>query len=166
MVRVQASWSPSDQSARLRNDQVREPNIQEVHLPNTEQPRLYRRGGPQGGELPRRARCDHRPRDVGPRPYDYAGKRAQASRADERRDAGVAEEPAVRTGRRGLIQAKETFAARTPAAAERTSVSGLNIRSAIRLDLPLPPERRQAALAVALRLYRSDGSPRDRPERA
>ena len=59
---------------------ARQPDRQEVPLPDAEQPRLYRRGGPQGRELPRRARRDHRPRDVGPRPRHPAGEPPQARR--------------------------------------------------------------------------------------
>ena len=57
---------------------ARQPDRQEVHLPDAEQPRLYRRGGPQGRELPRRARRDHRPRDMGPRPR-HPDRKAPAS---------------------------------------------------------------------------------------
>ena len=60
---------------------TRQPDRQEVPLPDAEQPRLYRRGSPQVRELPRRARRDHRPRDVGPRSLDPAGEPAQASDA-------------------------------------------------------------------------------------
>ena len=82
---------------------ARQPDRQEVPLPDAEQPRLHRRGGPQGRELPRRARRDHRPRDVGPRPRHPAGEPPQAGDADPRRDAGAAEGAAVRSGRRGFL---------------------------------------------------------------
>ena len=71
---------------------ARQPDRQEVPLPDAQQPRLYRRGGPQGRELPRRARRHHRPRDVGPRPRHPAGKPAQARRATR------AETPALLKG--------------------------------------------------------------------
>ena len=70
---------------------ARQPDRQEIHLPDAQQPRLYRRGGAQGRELPRRARRDHRPRDVGPRPRHPDGEPAQARRAHPRRHACAAE---------------------------------------------------------------------------
>jgi site-specific DNA recombinase len=71
--------------AQRHPDAQGQPDRQEVPLPDAEQPRLYRRGGPQGRELSRRARRHHRPRDVGPRPRHPAGEPAQARRPHPRR---------------------------------------------------------------------------------
>jgi DNA invertase Pin-like site-specific DNA recombinase len=67
------------------------------------QPRLHRRGGPQGRQLSRRARRHHRPRDMGPRPRHPAGEPAQARRAHPRRHARAAEGAAVRARWRRVL---------------------------------------------------------------
>jgi site-specific DNA recombinase len=82
---------------------ARQPDRQEVPLPDAEQPRLHRRGGPQGRELSRRARRHHRPRDVGPRPRHPAGEPPQARRPHPRRDARAAEGAAVRSRWRRVL---------------------------------------------------------------
>jgi site-specific DNA recombinase len=57
----------------------------------------------KGESYPGRARRNHRPRDVGPRPRHPAGEPAQARRPNPRRYARATEGAAVRSGRRRVL---------------------------------------------------------------
>ena len=96
------SSSGSSRSARPRSwraklpkqgvpDAAREADRQGLPLQAAEQPGLHRRGRAQGHELSRRARGDHRPRDLGQGPCHPAGKPPQARGEHPRADAGPAQ---------------------------------------------------------------------------